>query len=174
MSKEQEYNQNLVSTNDETYEALVFHFNQIGKTHKNRLLPWIDEELNECCFITFDFDEWLKRTVCYFSFIECSHDDLINYVNQLKDYVYGFSLSNNAMFEGKPFGVKYHKEYAFDGILEHMKQVSQNNKMVFLHKVHKILPLPEDWTLIENGRKVPYEEREKEEYYEVVYGVVND
>ena len=174
MSKEQEYNQNLVSTNDKTYEALVFHFNQTGKTHKTKLLPWMDEELTECCFITFDFDEWLKGAAYNVSFRESSRDDLINYVNELKDYVYGFSLSDNAMFEGKPFRVKYHKEYTLEGLLEHMKQVRQNNKMVFLHKVHKILPLPEDWTYIENGRKVQYEEREKDEYYEIFYGVVND
>lgn len=167
--------ENNISLNEETYNQLISHFNQIEKSYKKKQFEWMDEELSESCFITFDFDKWLRKTEILSDIIfeEGSRDFLISHTNQLKNYIDGFTLDYCAMFEGKPFRTKVYEKTTFDEIVEYMKEVCENNKMVFLHRVYKKLPIPENWTVIENGIKVPYSEQEQEEYYVVDYGVLN-
>jgi hypothetical protein len=57
----------------------------------------------------------------------------MNYANQLKDYVNGFLLRTSWNVSGQ---IYWSRDClvadTFDEIVEHMKQVRQNNQMVFL------------------------------------------
>jgi len=162
----------------ETYDQLISHFNEIGKSYTKKQFEWMDEELSESCFITFDFGDWLRKTeinsdITDKIFQEGSSDFLISHINQLKNYIDGFTLDDCAMFECKSFITKVYEKTTFEEIVEYMKEVRENNKMIFLHRLYKNLPISEDWTVIENGIKIPYSERKQKEYYVVDYGVLN-
>jgi hypothetical protein len=182
MTNTHEYNENLVFTNEETHKALVSHFNQIEEISKNKKFEWEDEELTETYGITYDFDEWfsyLKKinleeyTRWYYEVPENLDDDLINYANQLKDYVDGFLLGAVGMLQGKSFEAKTYKAHTFDEIVEHMKEVRQNNQMVFLYLVYEKTKCLEEVVVEENGytRTIP---QDLSVYYKVCYGVLNE
>lgn len=174
-----EYNQNLVFSNEETHKALVSHFNQIEEIAKIKKFEWEDEELTETYHITYDFDEWLNQLengvkTDYYEWDnrevpENLRDDLINYSNQLKDYVDGFALAPVAMCKGKSFMAEICTKDTFDEIVEHMKQVRQNNQMVFLFQVFERTKRPREIVLDD----VTYPQ-DLSVYYKVRYGVLNE
>jgi hypothetical protein len=96
-------------------------------------------------------------------------DDLMNYANQLKDYVNGFLLGPAGMYRGKSFGAETYKANTFDEIVEHMKQFRQNNQMVFLLQVFQKSQRPKE-IVIDN---VTYPQ-DLSSYYKVRYGVLNE
>jgi uncharacterized protein YgfB (UPF0149 family) len=178
MTTTHEFNQNIIFTNKETHKALVSHFNQIEEIAKNKKFEWEDEELTETYGITFDFDEWFSYTKkstleehIYFRYEvpENLDDDLMNYANQLKDYVNGFLLGPAGMYQGKSFGVETYKTKTFDEIVEHMKQFRQNNQMVFLLQVSQKPQRPKE-IVIDN---VTYPQ-DLSSHYKVRYGVLNE
>lgn len=183
MTKNYEYNQNLVFTNEETHKALVSHFNQIELFAKNKKFEWEDEEpTTETYNITYDFDEWfsyLKKinlkeyTIWYYEVPENLDDDLMNYANQLKDYVNGFLLGAVGMFQGKSFDTKTYKADTFDKIVEHMKEVRQSNQLVFLLQAFQKTKRPEEVVSQDNGYTTTYSQ-DFSTYYKVRYGVLND
>jgi len=177
MTKTHEYNQNMVFTNEETYNELVSLFNQIEEFAKNKKFEWENEELTETYNITCDFDEFLsnlKKIVLEDYLLwknevpENLDDDLIEYVNQLKDYVNGFVLGPTGMYQGKTFSVETYKADTFDEIVEHMKQVRQDNQMVFLYVVLQKPKRPKE--IVMDG--VTYLQ-DLSTYYRVRYGVLN-
>ena len=177
MTKTHEYNQNLVFTNEETYNELVSHFNQIEEFAKNKKFEWEDEKIIETYNITYDFDEFfsnLKKIVLEDYLLwknevpENLDDDLIEYANQLKDYVNGFVLGPTGMYRGKTFSVETYKADTFDEIVEHMKQVLQDNQMVFLYVVLQKPKRPKE--IVMDG--VTYLQ-DLSTYYRVSYGVLN-
>ena len=177
MTKTHEYNQNLVFTNEETYNELVSHFNQIEEFAKNKKFEWEDEKIIETYNITYDFDEFfsnLKKIVLEDYLLwknevpENLDDDLIEYANQLKDYVNGFVLGPTGMYRGKTFSVETYKADTFDEIVEHMKQVLQDNQMVFLYVVLQKPKRPKE--IVMDG--VTYLQ-DLSTYYRVRYGVLN-
>jgi hypothetical protein len=94
--------------------------------------------------------------------------DLIEYANQLKDYVNGFVLGPTGMYQGKTFSVETYKADTFDGIVEHMKQVRQDNQMVFLYVVLQKLKRPKE--IVMDSVTYP---QDLSTYYRVRYGVLN-
>ena len=174
MTKTHEYNQNLVFSNEETYKVLVSHFNQIEEIAKNKKFEWEDEELTETYGITYDFDEWfscvkewtLREYIIWkYEVPENLDDDLMNYANQLKDYVNGFVLGPTGMYRGKCFSAETYKAKTFDGIVEHMKQVRQNNQMVSLLQVYQ-----QTQEIVEDDMIYP---QDLSVSYKVRYGVLN-
>ena len=146
MTNAHEFNENKVFSNEETYNALVSHFNQIESISKNKKFEWEDEELTETYNITYDFDEWLSQVEDFLKYYyernhyitpENIHNHLIDYANQLKDYVNGFLLGQVGMYQGKSFDIKRYESDTFDEIVEHMKQVRQDNQMVFLYQAYQ-------------------------------------
>ena len=97
MTNTYEYNENQVFTNEETYKALVSHFNQIEEIAKNKKFEWEDEELTETYSITYDFDEWLKvnenfikeygRDLVVAEYLKTQIKDLDNGLNHLLEYI---------------------------------------------------------------------------------------
>jgi hypothetical protein len=177
MTKTHEYTENQVFTNEETHKALVSHFNQIEEIAKNKKFEWEDEELTETHNITYDFDEFfsnLKKIVLEDYLLwknevpENLDGDLIEYANQLKDYVNGFVLGPTGMYQGKTFSVETYKADTFDGIVEHMKQVRQDNQMVFLYVVLQKLKRPKE--IVMDSVTYP---QDLSTYYRVRYGVLN-
>ena len=182
MTKTHEYNKNLVFANEETHKALVSHFNQIEEIAKNKKFEWEDEELTETYGITFDFDEWfsyLKKinleeyTRWYYEVPKNLDDDLMNYANQLKDYVDGFLLGAVGKLQGKSFDAKTYEAHTFDEIVEHMKEVRQNNQLVFLLQAFQQTKRPEEVVVEENGYTITHSQKFST-YYRVRYGVLND
>ena len=173
-----EFNQNILFSKDETYQALVSHFNQIAESGKNKRFEWEDENLTETHNITFDFDEWfdqleinVNRDYYELNDLEAPknlRNDLMNYANQLKDYVDGFVLAPVGMYKGKTFMVEVCGKYTFDKIVEHMKEVRQNNQMVFLYQVFEQPKRPKEIVL--DGVTYP---QDLSKYYTVRYGVLN-
>ena len=177
MTKNYEYNQNLVFTNEETHKALVSHFNQIEEIAKNKKFEWEDEELTETYGITFDFDEWFSQMkewtlqeyiMWKYEVPENLDNVLMNYANQLKDYIDGFLLGPTGMYQGKSFGAETYKAETFNGIVEHMKQVRQNNQVVFLLQVFQKTQIPEE--VVEDDMIYP---QDLSISYKVRYGVLN-
>jgi hypothetical protein len=179
MTKTHEYNENLAITNEDTHKALVSHFNQIEDIAKNKKFEWEDEELTETYNITYDFDEWFSQLEdlinkdwyerYHYIVPENLHNDLMDYANQLKDYVNGFLLGPCGMYQGKSFDIKRYYLDTFDEIVEHMKQVRQNNQMVFLCKVYQQTKRPEE-VVLDDGTYP----QDLYEYYFIQYGILND
>lgn len=170
MTKLYGFNKNQIYTDQETYDALVSHFNKIENIAKNKKFEWEDADpTTETYNITYDFDEWLGyvenllekyvyegykfREIYNDHYItpENLHNDLIDYTNQLKDYVDGFVLGPVGMYEGKSFTTKTYRGDTFDEIVEYMKQLRQNNKMVFLYQVYEKTKRPNDISIEEEG-----------------------
>lgn len=131
--------------------------------------------------ITTDFDRWYSNNKTYVLEIlglgqkllgnkyinpvpENLDEELLEYGNQLKDYVDGFLLKPVCMYEKTPVYAKTIATNTFDEIIEFMKELRENNKLVFLYMVYKIDMKPtEDDTVQE-----PYF------LYKLRYGVLND
>ncbi len=179
MTKTHEYHENLALTNEETHKALVSHFNQIENIAKTKKFEWEDgEPTTETYNITYDFDEWIsvlkelnlrEYTYWYYEVPENLDTDLINYTNQLKDYVNGFLLGPVGMYQGKSFNAKTYKGQTFDEIVEHMKEVRQNNQLVFLYQVFEQTQRPKGFVV--DGATLP---QDLSVSYKVRYGVLND
>jgi hypothetical protein len=149
MTKTYEYNENLVITNEDTHSALVSHFNQIQELGTNKKFEWEDETIPEENYnITFDFDEWLENAVTILDkyFERWSYEkpenlkeDTINYTNQIKNYVDGFLLGPTALYNRKSIEVKSYKNVGenFDEIVKFVKELKENNKLLFLYEVSK-------------------------------------
>lgn len=160
---------------------ILQRYNQIEEIAKNKKFEWEDEELTETYNITYDFDEWLSQVENFlkkdyyerYHYIvpENLHNDLINYANQLTDYVNGFVLGQTGMYQGKSFSIKRYDFDTFDEIVEHMKQVRQNNQMVFLYQVYQQTQRPEEIVIEVNGCTsiIP---QDLSVYYVVCYGII--
>lgn len=181
MTKTHEYNENLVFSNEETHKALVSHFNQIGNIAKNKKFEWEDEELTENYNITYDFCEWFPSSKEWtledydfwkYEVPENLVNDLMNYANQLKDYVDAFLLAPVGMYKGKTFTAEVHKKDTFPEIVEHMKQVRQNNQMVFLYRVYQKTKRPKEIVEILPGSTTTLPQ-DLSTGYVVRYGVLN-
>ena len=151
---------------------------RIKKISENKKFDWEDEEPTETYNITYDFDEWFSFLKDYlteeYSFNgyevpENFENDLIEYTSKLKDCANGFLLGPVGMYQGKSFGVETYKADTFDEIVEHMKEVHQNNQMVFLYEVSQKTKRPKE--IVMNG--VIYLQ-DLSTYYRVRYGVLNN
>jgi hypothetical protein len=130
---------------------------------------------NETCFITFNFDEWfnllevdIKRDI-KFDAPENLLDNLLNYANQLKDCVDGFALAPVGMYNGKLFTAEVRKRDTFGEIVEYMKEVRQNNQLVFLYQVFEQTKRPKE--IVVDDATYP---QDLSICYVVRYGVLND
>jgi len=147
MTKTYEYNENLAITGEDTHNALVSHFNKIQEFGENKKFEWEDEEIPEENYcITFDFDEWLENSLSsmknnyeYFKEEEPENlkENTIGYVNQIKDYIDGFLLGTTALYNRKSIEAKTYKVEGenFDEIVKFVKELKENNEMVFLYEV---------------------------------------
>lgn len=98
--------------------------------------------------ITSDFDRWISNNKNYVleilgnrwinSVPENLDEELLEYGNKLKDYVDGFLLQPVCMYEETPVIVKTISKNTFGEIVEFMKELRENNKLVFLYMVYKI------------------------------------
>lgn len=184
MTETYEYNENLAITDEDTHKALVSHFNQIEEFANNKKFEWEDEPIPEEDYaITFDFDEWLENTLSFMKknyeyFKEEEPENLkentIGYVNQIKDYIDGFLLLPVVLYNRKVIEVKSYKVVGenFDEIVKFVKELKENNKMVFLYEV-SYTPGRTEELVIETGNvkeiypKTVY-------FHKVRYGVVNN
>jgi hypothetical protein len=187
MIKNYEYNQNLAITNEDTYNALVSHFNQIQEFSNNKKFEWEDESIPEENYnIIFDFDEWLEtglKTCKVYSSLENDDlkedenlkEDMINYVNQIKDYIDGFLLESHALYNRKSFLTESYSVVGdyFDEIVRYMKELKKNNKMVFLYYIRKTTPRPNQDIIETKTGKITYPTIYSVGY-KIGYGVVND
>jgi hypothetical protein len=184
MTKNYEYNENLAITDEDTHNALVSHFNQIQEFANNKKFEWEDEPIPEEDYaITFDFDEWLENTLSFMKKnYECFKqeepknlkENTIGYVNQIKDYIDGYLLLPVVLYNRKVIEAKTYKIQGnnFDGVIECVKQLKENNKMVFLYEV-SYTPGRTEELVIETGNvKEIYPKTV--DFYKVRYGVVSD
>lgn len=122
--------------------------------------------------ITSDFDRWVSNHKNYVleilgnvnSVPENLDEELLEYGNKLKDYVDGFLLIPVCMYDKTPVYAKTIGTNTFGEIVEYMKEVRQNNKIVFLYMVYKIDGVP-----VENDNQ-----QETISVYKLRYGVLND
>ena len=151
---------------------------RIKKISENKKFEWEDEESTETYNITYDFDEWFSFLKDYltkeYSFNgyevpENFENDLIEYTSKLKDCANGFLLGPVGMYRGKSFGVETYKADTFDEIVEHMKEVHQNNQMVFLHEVSQKTKRPKE--IVVYNVTLP---QDFSTFYKVRYGVLNN
>jgi hypothetical protein len=162
----------------ENFSAIISNIGRIKKISENKKFEWEDEEPTETYNITYDFDEWFSFLKDYtaegYSFNgyevpENFENDLIEYTSKLKDYANGFLLGPVGMYQGKSFGAETYKADTFDEIVEHMKEVHQNNQMVFLYEVsQKTKRLKE---IVVYDVTLP---QDLSTFYKVCYGVLND
>lgn len=151
---------------------------RIKKISENKKFEWEDEEPTETYNITYDFDEWFSFLKDYltkeYSFggyevPENFENDLIEYTSKLKDYANGFLLGPVGMYQGKSFGAETYKADTFDEIVEHMKEVHQNNQMVFLHGVSQKTKRPKE--IVVYNVTLP---QDLSTFYIVRYGALNN
>ena len=184
MTKTYEYNENLAIADEDIHKALVSHFNQIQEFVENKKFEWEYEpipEENYC--ITFDFDEWLENSLSsmkknYELFKEEEPENLkentIDCVNQIKDYIDGFLLGPTALYNRKSIEAKTYKVGGenFDEIVKFVKELKENNKMVFLYEVSYTPARTETLVVEDEYGKMTYPQLVA--FYRVRYGVVND
>jgi len=178
MTKTYEYNVNLAIADEDTHNALVSHFNKIQKLAENKKFEWEDEEIPEENYgITFDFDVWLEYALsdmegCYNLYQQETPKNLkentIDYVNQIKDYIDGFMLMPIVLYNRKSIEAQSCKTVGenFDEVVEFVKELKENNKMVFLYEISNS-PLYAQGVVVETGKTF-------NSFYKVRYGVVND
>lgn len=173
--------ENSIYTNSKIYESVINHFNKISELHKNKKFEWEDEEVIENHNITFDFDEWFPHLKEYVENLYSSDErevpenldrDLIEYTNKIKEYVDGFVFAPTGMYEGKSFGVETYVSESVDGILNHMKELRENNKMIFLYCIFCKTKRPQKIVIEMFGStRTLYEDHSIS--YKVRYGVIN-
>lgn len=122
--------------------------------------------------ITSDFDRWYSNNKTYVleilenvnSVSENIDEKLLKYGNKLKEYVDGFLLVPVCLYEETPIIVKTIATNTFDEIVEFMKELRENNKLVFLYMVYEIDMKPTENDTVQE----PYS------LYKLRYGVLND
>lgn len=181
MTETYEYNENLAITVEDTYKALVSHFNKIQEFGENKKFEWEDEPIPEKDYgITFDFDEWLENTLSfmkrnyeYFKVEEPENlkENTIDYVNQIKDYIDGFLLLPVVLYNRKSINTKTHKVSGdnFDEIVKFVKELKENNKTVFLYEVSYTPARTETLVVEDEYGKMTY--FQSVNFYKVRYGV---
>ena len=183
MTKTYEYNENLAIADEDIHKALVSHFNQIQEFAENKKFEWEYEpipEENYC--ITFDFDEWLENSLSsmkknYELFKEEEPENLkentIGYVNQIKDYIDGFLLGPTALYNRKSVEAKTYKVVGenFDEIVKFVKELKENNKMVFLYEVSYTPGRTEEFVIETGNVKEIYPKTI--DLYKVRYAILN-
>ena len=181
MTETYEYNENLAITDEYTHKALVSHFNKIQEFGENKKFEWEDEPIPEKDYgITFDFDEWLENTLSfmkrnyeYFKVEEPENlkENTIDYVNQIKDYIDGFLLLPVVLYNRKSINTKTHKVSGdnFDEIVKFVKELKENNKMVFLYEVSYTPARTETLVVEDEYGKMTY--LQSVAFYKVRYGV---
>lgn len=147
MTKNYEYSVNLALTDSDTHSAIVSHFNKIAEIAKNKRFEWEDEKIPEENYgITYDLDEWLSVNMDFLAAYHYPNDlpekikeYTINYVNQLKEYIDGFMIRPCVMFNGRSVMGQSIKtsEDNFDVVVKFMRDLKENNKMVFLYQIFK-------------------------------------
>lgn len=156
----------------------LLNIDRFKRFAENKKFEWEDEEPTETYDITYDFDEWfsflkdyIKEEYSFYGYEvpENFENDLIEYTNKLKDYVDGFVLGPTGMYQGKSFGVETYKADTFDEIVEHMKDVRQNNQMVFLYVALQKTKRPKE--IVMDGVTLP---QDPSVFYKVRYGVLNN
>jgi len=183
MTKTYEYNENLAIADEDIHKALVSHFNQIQEFAENKKFEWEYEpipEENYC--ITFDFDEWLENSLSsmkknYELFKEEEPENLkentIDCVNQIKDYIDGFLLGPTALYNRKSIEAKTYKVGGenFDEIVKFVKELKENNKMVFLYEVSYTPGRTEEFVIKTGNVKEIYPKTI--DLYKVRYSILN-
>lgn len=181
MTKTYEYNENLAITDEDTHKILVSHFNKIQEFGENKKFEWEDEPIPEKYYgITFDFDEWLENTLSfmkrnyeYFKEEEPKNlkENTIDYVNQIKDYIDGFLLLPVVLYNRKIIDTKTHKVSGdnFDEIVKFVKELKENNEMVFLYEVSYTPARTETLVVEDEYGKMTYSQSVN--FYKVRYGV---
>lgn len=99
----------------------------------------IKTESIETLGIIYDFDKWLYPTDTHCSVSE----NLVENVMQIKDYFDGFLVTPVAMYNDTIVTArsvvtdarKKSTESNFDQILEFVKKIKDNNKMIFLYQL---------------------------------------
>jgi hypothetical protein len=183
MTKTYEYNENAAIMDTDTHNALVSHFNQIQKLAENKKFEWEDEQIPEENYgITFDFDEWLEYALsdmeksyefCHEEIPENLKENTINYVNQIKDYIDGFMLIPVTLYNHKMVGAESYKVVGknFDEIIKFVKELKENNKMVFLYMIFYSPKRTEDTVIeTENSKQIFLKSVDS---FRLRYGVVN-
>lgn len=132
-----------------------------------------EQKFNEIS-ITSDFDRWFCNNKNYVlellghNLIDAVpknlDEQLLEYGNQLKNYVDGFMLNPVCLYEETPVVAKTIAMDTFDEIVEFMKELRENNKLRFLYMVYKIDIEPTE----DDAAQEPYS------VYKLRYGVVND
>ena len=178
MTKNYEYNENLVITDEDTHTALVSHFNQIENIAKSKKFEWEDEQIPEEHYgITFDFDEFLEDTLISldetYKFYhhkkpENLKENTISYINQIKDYIDGFMLQPVVLYNRNVFVAKSHKTETenFDEIVDFMKNLKEEYGTVFLYEIYWS---PQRTEKVIYGGITHYPENA---FYKIRYGVV--
>jgi hypothetical protein len=184
VTKTHEYNENLAITNEDTHNALVSHFNRIQEFAENKKFEWEDEEIPEENYgVTFDFDVWLEYALSdmektyelYQQEIpENLKENTIGYVNQIKDYIDGFllmpvTLYNRKLTEAQTYKIQGNN---FDEVIKCVKQLKENNQMVFLYEIF-YSPGRTDDTVIEIGNSKQIFSKTVD-FFRIRYGVVNN
>jgi len=183
MTKTYEYNENLAIMDEDTHKILVSHFNKIQEFGENKKFEWEDEpipEENYC--ITFDFDEWLENSLSsmkknYELFKEEEPENLkentIDYVKQIKDYIDGFLLGPTALYNRKTIESKTYKIEGenFDEIVKFMKELKENNEMVFLYEVSYTPARTETLVVEDEYGKMTY--LQSVAFYKLRYAILN-
>jgi hypothetical protein len=147
MTKNYEYSENLAFTDSDAHSAIVSHFNKIAEIAENKRFEWEDEKIPEENFgITYDLDEWLHVNMDFLAVYHYPNDlpenlkeYTISYVDQLKEYIDGFMLLPCVMFNGRGVEGKSCKtsEDNFDEVVKFMRDLKENNKMVFLYQISR-------------------------------------
>jgi len=144
---EHTFEQNQVYANQETYDALIEHFNKIENFAKNKKLEWEDDTASstETYNVTTDFSEWFEFIVpelkdyyerFKYQIPEDLENDILKYTEELKPYINGFLLDTTGMFEGRSMMVNTISKDTFEEIVECAKELKQNNKKIFLYQVY--------------------------------------
>jgi hypothetical protein len=124
--------------------------------------------------IIYDFDEWFSNQKtdvlgilrCWYINLvpENVEEELLEYSNELKKYVDGFVLTPVYKYGETLFATKMFHADTFYKVVEFMKELRENNKLVFLYMIYKINVEPNE----EDDVQEPYS------IYKLRYAVLND
>lgn len=146
---EHTFEQNKIYANQETYDALIEHFNKIESFAKNKKFEWEDDTTpsTETYLVTSDFNEWFEFIVpelkdyyqrFKYQIPEDLENDILKYTEELTPYINGFMLSPVGMVQGTAVLASIHRRDTFEEIVEYVKELKQRNNKVFLYQVfHK-------------------------------------
>ena len=131
------------------------------RNKKHELTEYGKQKLRELMndpAITSNFDEWFEYTSGKTT--QNSKEEITDYVNQIKDYVDEFMMMPVVLYNNRVITAKTHvfETQDFSEVVEHLKEIKENNKIVLLYEISK----PE---VLE---AFPFE------CYRIRYGVLND